>query len=132
MDAAGALAPIRVLLAGRDRRFLKVSGFLLARRGFVPETCLNPDDLMQLVDLYEPDVVVLDGSDAPAATARSVAALEALHPRIGVLVVADETHGDEGTPHILSKWGGLEWLAQEVEAIHARGWGHERVASSLR
>ena len=130
MTVAGALSPRRVLLAGRDRRFLKVTGFLLARNGFLPETCGNPDDLVQLVELYEPDVVVVDGSDALDATARSVAELEAAHPRVGVLVFAEE--GERAAAGSLPKWSSLEWLAREVEAAYARASSRAGIAPGFQ
>ena len=63
------LQPLRVLLAGRDRRFLRVTAFLLSRRGYeVTEVPLNESVLA--ADRFHADVVLLDAGMSRAEAAR--------------------------------------------------------------
>jgi hypothetical protein len=114
-----SLRPLRVLVAARDARFIRVAGFLLARRGFHVETLRRPSQVLDSVARTNVDVVIVDASDSFSRTARSIAALEALHPHVTVIVVADdpaESNGD--TFHIHPKWTSLETLALNLEAMH--------------
>ena len=89
--------------------------FLLARRGFLVETA-DPSRLLDSLALYGADVVVMDGSNSLAAAARAVAEIDALHPSVRVLVVADETEsGGERALGVLPKWSSVEGLATRVE-----------------
>ena len=82
------LRPLRVLVAARDARFNRVAGFLLARRGFEVEILCRPSAVLDTVSRTGIDVVIVDASDSVSDAARAVAALEALHPHITVVVVA--------------------------------------------
>ena len=114
-----SLRPLRVLVAARDARFNRVAGFLLARRGFDVETLQRPSTILDIVARTGVDVVILDASDSVSETARAVAALDALHPHITAIVVADEpAEADGGTFRILSKWTSLETLVANLEAMH--------------
>ena len=114
-----SLRPLRVLVAARDARFNRVAGFLLARRGFDVETLQRPSAILDMVARTGVDVVILDASDSVSETARAVAALDALHPHITAIVVADEpAEADGGTFRILSKWTSLETLVANLEAMH--------------
>jgi hypothetical protein len=109
----------RILVAASDRRFERVAGFLLGRKGFRVESTRRPGDLLAVIDRERPDVVILDGSDSLAATARTVAVLEALHGHITVFVVADEgvQPGSESL-HVYPKWTSLEQLVSSIHAMH--------------
>ena len=114
-----ALRRLRVLVAARDRRFLRVAGFLLMRSGFDVESTPRPHDILALVDRHAPDIVVLDGSDSPAEAARSVAVLEGLRPHVTVVVVSD----DDGSAHpvnlaVFPKWKSFDQLVLQLEAMH--------------
>lgn len=114
-----SLRPLRVLVAARDARFNRVAGFLLARRGFDVETLQRPSAILDMVARTGVDIVILDASDSVSETARAVAALDALHPHITAIVVADEpAEADGGTFRILSKWTSLETLVANLEAMH--------------
>ena len=113
------LRPLRVLVAARDARFNRVAGFLLARRGFDVEALLRPSAVLDAVARMGTDVVIVDASDSASDAARAVAALEALHPHITVVVVADEpADADGGALRILPKWTSLETLVANLEAMH--------------
>ena len=112
---------LRVVLAARDRRFLRVADFLLSRSGFFVEVASETSDLLRAVALHEPDVVVVDGSDSFPDAGRTVRAIEVLHPRVGIVVVAEEW---QRTPRsrrrTLPKWGSLERLTTVLDDVAAR------------
>lgn len=111
----------RVLLVGRDRRFLRVASVLLARRGCSVTISGNPETLLEEVGRRRADVVVMDGSDSLRAAARAMAALEAREPPVEVIVVYDD--GDAGPLHelrVVPKWGAFDRLADAVVARYDR------------
>src|SRR5438093_5775395 len=95
------LRPLRVLVAGRDARFGRVAGFLLARRGFDVERLRPRANVVEAVSRHAVDVVVLDASDSASETGRVVAALEALYPYLTVVVVADDPEAVHGNLQVL-------------------------------
>lgn len=114
-----SLRPLRVLVAARDGRFNRVAGFLLARRGFEVEILRRPSAVLDAVSRTGIDVVIVDASDSVSDTARTAAALEALHPHITVVVVAeDPADADGGALRVLPKWTSLESLVANLEAMH--------------
>jgi len=114
-----SLRPLRVLVAARDARFGRVAGFLLARRGFDVEILHRPSKVLDAVSRTGVDVVIVDASDSVSEAARTVAALEALHPHLTVVVVADDPADAGGaTLRILPKWTSLETLVLNLEATH--------------
>jgi PleD family two-component response regulator len=114
-----SLRPLRVLVAARDARFGRVAGFLLARRGFDVETLHRPSKVLDAVSRTGVDVVIVDASDSVSEAARTVAALEALHPHLTVVVVADDpADADGATLRVLPKWTSLETLVLNLEATH--------------
>jgi DNA-binding NtrC family response regulator len=114
-----ALRPLRVLLAARDRRFLRVAGFLLARHGFVVESTKRPRELLALIEKRCPDVVILDGSDSLGDAARTVGAIEALHPHVTVIVMAEDAAPPASANfRIFPKWTSLEELVMKIERMH--------------
>jgi len=113
------LRPLRVLVAASDARFGRVAGFLLARRGYDVEILRRPSTVLDSVSRSSVDVVMVDATDSVSETARLVATLEALHPNLTVVVVADDpTKLDGGNLRIFSKWTSLETLALNLEAMH--------------
>ena len=113
------LRPLRVFVVARDARFNRVAGFLLAQRGFDVEVLRRPSAVLDTVSPTGVDVVIVDASDSVSDTARTVAALEALHPHITVIVVADDPAvTDGGALRLLPKWTSLETLVANLEAMH--------------
>ena len=109
------LQPLRVLLSGRDRRFLRVTSFLLAQRGYdVQET--SPRRTLESVERHHSDVVLLETNDSRTMAARKVAALQALSVAPSVLVVYDDE--PEPWPGLLAvrKWTPIETLVEQIEA----------------
>jgi uncharacterized membrane protein (UPF0127 family) len=107
---------IRVAVVSRDRRFLRVASFLLARHGHVVESLRTASDARKFVANGSADVVVLDGSPSLASAARSVRSLQALEPGLGVIVVGeDEQHTSAQSFHVLPKWEAFDAIVSEIE-----------------
>ena len=113
--AASPTRPIRVLLGTRDDEFLRLAQFLLTRNGFAVESTKKIVNAVDLVSRHRLDVVVLDASDSMSETARTVAAIEALHPQVGVLLVCDDERPRPTTGlEIVEKWEALETLTDDI------------------
>ena len=112
------LRPLRVVVAGADPRFARVAGFLLARRGFEVEF-RRPSNVLDFLSEKGPDIVILDATDSLSEAMRSIAAIEASHPHVTAILVADEVGESRyGTYQILPKWTSLETLILNLEAMH--------------
>ena len=109
------LHPIRVLLVARDRRFLRMAAALLEQRGCTVEATERPSELLPIVRRGRTDVVVVDGSGSLTAAVRAIAAVAALDPPVGGVVVAEGASRQLGTLRVLAKWGPFDSLVHEVE-----------------
>jgi ActR/RegA family two-component response regulator len=113
-----ALQPARVILAGRDKRFIKMAAFLLARRGYQVSQAATDNELMSLADNQSIDVVVLDASMSLSSSLRTAAALTAVHPHLRVILATDRsTSAVESTYTRIDKWRGLGALPDEVARV---------------
>jgi CheY-like chemotaxis protein len=111
--------PIRVLVVGRDRRFLRAVDVLLSRHGCEVAHVDRPSELLDRVRGQHPNVVLLDGSDSISATADAVATLEGLPTPVPTLIVYEGTAGESlRRLSLLPKWGPFEELLSEVERLH--------------
>lgn len=121
MSADGRLAnvrpiqPIRVLLASRDRRYLRVTAFLLEQNGFhVRRTSKVDPSLLALLDRHELHVVLLDATASLADAARTATAAAALYDRVRLVLA---TEGGAEQPKGLTaidKWAPIETVAAEL------------------
>jgi CheY-like chemotaxis protein len=109
------LRPLRVLLAGRDRRYLRVTSFLLSQRGYdVVET--SSKKTLQAVEGHKSDVILLETNDTRGVAARMVAALETLPTAPSVLVVFEDDADDRWQGFkAVKKWTPIDELVQEIE-----------------
>ena len=107
--------PLRVLLAGRDRRYLRVTSFLLEQRGFVVRS-VNPDDAADAAHRHRADVVLLEGDRLRTDAARRAAAIAALNPNTHVILMVDSTPPGPTGVTMLTKWADLDELVEEIEA----------------
>ena len=109
------LRPLRVLLAGRDRRYLRVTSFLLSQRGYdVVET--SSKKTLQAVERHKSDVILLETNDTRGVAARMVAALETLPTAPSVLVVFEDDDDDRWQGFkAVKKWTPIDELVQEIE-----------------
>lgn len=113
-----AVRPIRVLVASRDKRFMRVTAFLLRRAGFGVEVSSRPDALVALVAEHEPSVVVFDaGSSAEAQ--HVVAALTAASASTSIVVLTDDAAAVHSSPtiRVAARWCPFEELVQEIESL---------------
>jgi CheY-like chemotaxis protein len=113
------LQPLRVLLSGRDRRFLRVTSFLLAQRGYdVHDT--SPRKTLEAVERHRADVVLLDTETSRTVAGRKIAALQALAAAPSVLLVVDgddeEQERWQGLPAV-KKWAPIDTLVAQIEAV---------------
>lgn len=110
------LQPLRVLVVGRDRRFLRVTSFLLGRKGYVVAQAA-PLEATTAAERHHADVVVLEAGGFRAGAARNIAALGALPAAPGVLII---TEGDEAEAwasfETVPKWTSVGALADRIEA----------------
>src|SRR3954468_16412830 len=79
----------RVVLGTGDDRFLRLARFLLTRSHIEVEATKRVAKTIDLVERHHPDVVVIDATESIGEAARAVAALEALHPHVAVIVLCD-------------------------------------------
>jgi chemotaxis response regulator CheB len=122
----------RVVLAVRDRRFLRVTSFLLARQGFVVNSTRKLEDLLGMIQRHRPDVVILDGMDSLTMTARALAEIEALPYSVAVLVVAEVPEASSPTSvRLLHKWTSFDRIVEEVERISNDARGEGEVSHGL-
>jgi hypothetical protein len=114
------IRPLRVLLAMRDRSFMRVTAFLLERRGYevVQE---GGSSVVDAALRLRVDVVVIEGETSRGASARTLSALTALPTAPGLIrIVDDEASGElDGVP-VLAKWTPVDELAREIEAVSFR------------
>jgi hypothetical protein len=107
----------RVILVSRDRRFLKVAGFILTRRGAGVTTVRSVADASKHVEREGADLVVLDAGDSLREAGEGIGGLAKKHPGLEVVVVAEDA---ESLPQGLEfrlwpKWQRLETLLSLVE-----------------
>jgi DNA-binding NtrC family response regulator len=122
----------RVVLAARDRRFLRVTSFLLAREGFIVDSTRRLEDLLGMVERHRPDVVILDGMDSLTMAARALAEIEALPYPVAVLVVAEVPEATSPTSvRLLHKWTSFDRLLNEVERLSEDAKGNGEVSHGL-
>jgi uncharacterized protein len=119
-EGASATRPIRVLLGTRDDEFTRLAEFLLTRNGFAVESTKKIVNAVDLVWRQRLDVVVIDASESLSEAARTAAAIEALHPQVGVIIVCDDERPRPSTGlEITEKWEALETLADDIRRSYA-------------
>jgi CheY-like chemotaxis protein len=113
------LRPIRVLLIGTDKRFLRVAGALLASEGHSVQVSDKPSELLELVYTQGSDVVVIDASASLTHAARAAASLEAMPVPVAAVLVADQERiPSVGALALVAKWGSFHELSERVERAY--------------
>jgi DNA-binding NtrC family response regulator len=105
---------MRVLVLGRDRRFLRVASAVLGQAGHTARTTEKSGELWAVMRFWRPNVVVLDVTGAVGSHVRTAAAIEAGHPDTAVVLVGDGAGA--ARCGALPKWSALEELAESVES----------------
>jgi hypothetical protein len=90
-----------------------VMSLLLARRNCSVTTTANVGRAKDLIVREGAGVVIVD-ADAPRADA-AVAAVDALVPPLGLLLVADDAADDQVGQATFAKWGPFDQLARAIE-----------------
>jgi uncharacterized protein len=104
----------RVVVASRDRRFVKLMRFVLDRHGFDVVTA-GRDDLLDLLERERADVVVLEASGSLIAAGKAAAAAKALHPELEIVVVSEGgARGEQTTFRVYDKWDGMDDVVETV------------------
>jgi hypothetical protein len=104
----------RVLLVGRDRRYLLDAAQRLRRDGFQVATTCRPCEIADLVNSLDLNIAVVDGSHYLEGTIRSLAAIEEIPTPVAVLTVAEDRLISPLSSDVLPKWGSLARLAEHV------------------
>jgi len=113
------LQPRRVLLAGTDRRFIRVTSFLLTRRGYIVVSA-PPAHVVAAATRHRADVVLLEGTLSRTEAARRVAEISTLAAAPAVVVVTDEADGLWNGISTVEKWMPLGDLVDEIETVSLR------------
>jgi uncharacterized membrane protein (UPF0127 family) len=104
----------RVVVASRDRRFVKLMRFVLDRHGFEVVTS-SRDDLLELLERERADVVVLEASESLVSAGKAAAAAKALHPDVEIVVVSEGgARGEHTTFRVYDKWDGMNDVVETV------------------
>jgi hypothetical protein len=114
------LRPLKVLLAMRDRRYMRVTDFLLQRRGYdVAQE--GGAGIAEAAARLRVDVVVLEPDSSRGELSRVLAALAALSAPPAVIAIASDKHAD-GLPGLtlVRKWAPVHELAREIDAASLR------------
>jgi len=110
--------PTRVLLGTRDDRFLRLARFLLTRDDVEVESTKRIGNATDLVERHQPDVIVIDATEALGDAARAVAALEALHRDVTVVLVCDGEPPRWTTGlKVTEKWTALQTLPDDIRVL---------------
>jgi hypothetical protein len=114
------LWPIRVLLVGRDTRYLRAVDFLLCTRGYETRRIVRGRNLAREASRFDADVVVVEAGRDFSQAARQAGELTAKMPEIGV-VVALERRPPEGAERVrfVSKWESFDALTDAIERVWA-------------
>lgn len=108
------LRPLRVLLVSRDRRFIRVTSFLLERRGYDVLQVSSPD-VVEAAVRSRADVVVLEPEPSRAMSARAIAALAALPTPPGIVMIENGGHEEAPGTSAVTKWARIDDLAREID-----------------
>jgi CheY-like chemotaxis protein len=109
------LKALRVLVAGSDRRFVRVTSFLLARSGYAV-TEAGTGDAIRTAERCRADVVLLEGGTSRAVAARVVTQLAALPGSPAVVLVTQNGQEPWSGQHTVEKWSTMETLASRIES----------------
>ena len=110
----------RILVAGHDRRFVRVTTFLLERRAYdVAEAELG--DALAEAQSFVPHVVLLECGPSRAAAARVVTQLGALPHAPAVVLVTNDGRRLWAGQRTVAKWSPVEELVTALEAAALSG-----------
>ena len=114
------LRPVRVLVAGRDPRYVRAMAFLLRRRGYDARSGLTANGLFTDVEEHEPEVVVLVESDSFGDTVGLAVQILGLSDTVSVIVATNRHDAPPSNRlRFVDKWASFDVLAEAVERAWA-------------
>jgi hypothetical protein len=110
------LRPIRILLAGREVRYLRAVAFLFGRRGCETQLSLRPASLYEDAANFRPEIVVLVEGDSFADAVGRAMGLITRSERVSVVLVTSRADApDTDELRFVPKWSSFAELAAAVE-----------------
>lgn len=120
LENVRTLHAIRVLLVGRDTRYLRAVDFLLGTRGYETRRIVRTASLVSEATRFDADVVVVDAGRGFAEAARQAAQLAGLTPDIGVVVAVERNlPANSERLAFVDKWAPFERLVESIEHVWA-------------
>jgi hypothetical protein len=120
LDNVRSLRPIRVLVAGRDARYVRATTFLLARSGYETRRVRHARSLVRDPRVEAADVVVIEGEVSPEAAAAEAATLISAFPQLAVVVAVEwREPSADGRLQFVEKWAELDELVAAVNRAWA-------------
>jgi len=114
------LRKVRVLLAGRDPRYVRAMTFLLGRRGYDVRSGLTANALFTDVEEYKPDVVVLVDADSFGETVGLADQILVLSDTVSVIVATTRHDAPPANRlRFVERWASFDVLAEAVERAWA-------------
>jgi DNA-binding NtrC family response regulator len=104
-----------VVVVSRDRRFLRVTGFLLRRRGVSVVATERRAEAMRALAGAGADAVVVDAEGSPAEAAAWRRAVRTLHPDVAVVIAAEPPGSAASEAVVVGKWRPVEELVAALE-----------------
>jgi DNA-binding NtrC family response regulator len=101
-------------------RFLRVTAFLLRRRGFVVETAVGRGPAVRALEKGETDVVVVDEEGTLGAAARLADAMRAVNPRVAVVLCLPRLSVEPYPAYVVTRFAPPDSLAAEIERSYGR------------
>jgi CheY-like chemotaxis protein len=121
------LQPLRILLSAHDHRYVRVTAFLLASRGYSVASA-SPADAVQAAERHRADVVLLESNSSRALAAQRVAQLSSLVITPAVVLVTDTGESLWTGQRCVEKWAALEELVAAIEAASLQPGGSDAEA----
>jgi DNA-binding NtrC family response regulator len=108
----------RIVIGSGDEKFLRLARFLLTRGGFDVDSTKRIARIPDLVEGHGPDIAVIDASSSLGDAARAVAAIEALHPDVHIILVCDgEPPRWTSGLKVTEKWEALQTLPDDIRQL---------------
>lgn len=114
------LHPIRLLLAGREARYLRALAFLFDRRGYETRVTFRPASLLADAGAFRPEVVLLvEGTSFGDAVGQAMA-LITTDDRLSVVLATSRSDApDSDQLRFVPKWESFTLLVAAVEQAWA-------------
>jgi hypothetical protein len=114
------LRRVRVLISGRDPRYVRAIAFLLERRGYDARPRLTAGALFADVEEHKPDVVILVEADSFGDAVGQALELLGLSDTLSVIVATKRPEAPSTNRlRFIEKWASFDTLAEAVERAWA-------------